>query len=164
MSVTTVQKDMDAGTFTVVAEYRATVDRMWRLWSDPRQFERWWGPPTHPATVTQHALRTGGTVRYHMTGPEGETYHGGWRVLAVDPPHRLEFEDFFADEDGDENPDMPVSTTTVAVTDEGGGVARMTIETRYASPEAMAQVLEMGMEEGIKSALGQIDAILAEAA
>ena len=38
----------------------------------------------------------------------------------------------------------------------------MTIASRYPSPEAMAQVLAMGMEGGVRQALGQIDALLAE--
>jgi hypothetical protein len=38
----------------------------------------------------------------------------------------------------------------------------MTIESAFPSTEAMEQLLAMGMEEGLKEAVGQIDAILAE--
>jgi hypothetical protein len=38
----------------------------------------------------------------------------------------------------------------------------MVLESRFPSPEALAQVIQMGMEEGIQLALGQIDALLAE--
>jgi hypothetical protein len=38
----------------------------------------------------------------------------------------------------------------------------MSIESHFPSVEAMEQVLAMGMEEGLKQAVGQIDAILAE--
>ncbi len=161
MTVTDVHKDTGAGTLTVVAEYNASPDRIWQLWADPRQLERWWGPPTYPATVTDHDLSAGGTVRYHMTGPEGDQHHGGWDVVGSDRPHRIEFEDFFADDDGAENTDLPRSRTSVSIDDVGGGITRMTIETVYGSPEALVQVLEMGMEEGIRSALGQIDDVLA---
>ncbi len=43
------------------------------------------------------------------------------------------------------------------------GATRMVIETRFPSREAMDQMVEMGMEEGITAAIGQIDAILATA-
>ncbi len=161
MTVTDLRKDLDAATLTIVAEYPAPVGRVWQLWADPRQLERWWGPPSHPATVTEHDLAAGGTVRYYMTGPEGERYHGGWNVVDAEPPGRLEFEDFFADGDGKENPDLPRSKTVVSITDAGAGTTRMTIETHYSSTEAMQQVLEMGMEEGIRQALAQSDALLA---
>jgi uncharacterized protein YndB with AHSA1/START domain len=51
MTVTNVEKDPKALTMTITAELDATVARSWRLWADPRQLERWWGPPTYPATV-----------------------------------------------------------------------------------------------------------------
>jgi hypothetical protein len=38
----------------------------------------------------------------------------------------------------------------------------MSIENRFPSREAMEQLLAMGQEEGMKQAMGQIDAILAE--
>src|SRR5659263_474246 len=55
----------------------------------PDQLERWWGPPTYPATVVEHDLTPGGHVTYFMTGPEGERFHGWCRVLEVDPPLSL---------------------------------------------------------------------------
>lgn len=162
MTVTAVTKDAENCAMTIVAEYPATPALVWQLWADPRRLERWWGPPTHPASVTEHDLTPGGVVRYFMTGPDGERYHGGWRVTGAEAPQRLEFEDFFADEAGTENTELPRVRTVVTIVDDGAGTTRMTIESRWPSPEAMAQVLEMGMEEGIKQALGQTDALLAE--
>jgi hypothetical protein len=42
-----------------------------------------------------------------------------------------------------------------------GGATRMLIETRFPSLQAMDQLIEMGMEEGLAAAMGQIDGILA---
>ena len=44
----------------------------------------------------------------------------------------------------------------------GSGTTRMTMSSRFPSREAMQQVLDMGMEEGLRQAMGQIDAILME--
>ena len=53
MTVTAVRKDPDALTMTLTAEFEASPERVWELWADPRQLERWWGPPTYPATFTE---------------------------------------------------------------------------------------------------------------
>jgi len=98
MTVVDVRKDVGAHSMTIVAEYPATIARVWQLWADPRQLERWWGPPGYPATFTDHDLSAGGLVSYYMTSPEGDRYHGGWRVLRAEPPGHLEVEDYFADE------------------------------------------------------------------
>jgi uncharacterized protein YndB with AHSA1/START domain len=160
MSVTSVHKDTARLTMTVTAEYDVPADRAWQLWADPRQLERWWGPPTYPATVEEHDLRTGGRVTYYMTGPEGDRPRGWWKVLEAEPPWLLVVEDGFADDDGAPNPTMPTMVMRVEITDRPGGVA-MTIATRFPSVEAMEELVAMGMEEGLQQAMGQIDAILA---
>ena len=162
MTVTAVRKDPESRTMTLEAEFEASPERVWQLWADPRQLERWWGPPTYPATVTSHDLRPGGHVRYHMTGPEGDQPGGFFDVDEVQPPHRLVFRDGFANEDGTPNTDLPVTTVCVRIEDVGDGRTRMSIEGEFPSVDAMEQVLAMGTEEGMTLALGQIDAILAE--
>jgi uncharacterized protein YndB with AHSA1/START domain len=160
--VTAVRKDPKALTMTVEAEFEATPELIWRLWADPRQLERWWGPPTYPATFTEHDLAPGSRIEYHMTGPEGDQAKGFWDVVEVDPPHGLEFRDGFANEDGSPNIDLPQSTARVQIEAIEAGRTRMSIETAFPSSEAMEQVLAMGMEQGLTEAIGQIDAILAD--
>ncbi len=159
MTVTAVSKDPEALTMTVTAEFDATPERVWQLWADPRQLERWWGPPTWPATFVQHDAVVGGTSRYYMTGPNGEKAHGWWRFLALDEPRSLEFEDGFADDDGQPADGMPVITAQVDIEERAGG-SRMTLRSRFATVEQMEQVLEMGMLEGLTQAVGQMDDVL----
>ena len=162
MTVTDVEKNAGELTMTMKAEFEASPERVWQLWSDPRQLERWWGPPTYPATVDSHDLRPGGRVEYHMTGPEGDQPRGYWEVDEVDPPHRLAFHDGFANADGTPNTDLPGTESRVTIEPIDGGRTRMSIESRFPSIEAMEQLTAMGMEDGLKQAISQIDAILAE--
>jgi uncharacterized protein YndB with AHSA1/START domain len=164
MTVTAVRKDTDGLTLTLDAEFDASPERVWQLWSDPRQLERWWGPPTYPATVDSHDLRSGGRVEYHMTGPEGDQPHGYWDIEEADPPSRLVFRDGFANADGTPNSDLPLNQMRVAIKETGDGRTRMSIQSIFPDAAAMEQMLAMGMEEGLKEAVGQIDAILAEQA
>ena len=155
-----VQKDLDARTMTVSTEFAATPDRVWKLWSDPRQLERWWGPPTYPATVTTHDLSAGGKVEYYMTGPEGDQPRGYLEIIEVDAPRSFAYRDGFANEDGSPNNELPMNQGRVMITDLGDGRTSMAIETKFPSTEAMEQVLAMGMEEGMSQAMAQIDALL----
>jgi uncharacterized protein YndB with AHSA1/START domain len=161
MTVTDVRKDPDSLTLTIDAEFETSPERVWQLWADPRQLERWWGPPTYPATVDSHDLRPGGRVEYHMTGPEGDQPRGYWDIDEVEPPHRIAFRDGFANDDGTPNTDLPGATSQVTIEEIGDGRTRMSITALFASVEAMEQLVAMGMEEGITEAVGQIDAVLA---
>ena len=162
MTVTAVRKDPQRLTLTVEAEFDASVERVWQLWADPRQLERWWGPPTYPATFTKHDLTHGSRIEYRMTGPAGDQLHGYWDVLEVEPPRRILFRAGFAKPDGTPNTDMPINTIRVGIEEVAQGRTRMSIEIVFPSTEAMEQVLAMGTEEGLSQAVGQIDAILAE--
>lgn len=159
MPVLDVTTDLDAATLTLTAHLPADLDRAWQLWADPRQLEQWWGPPAYPATVTEHELVPGGKVAYYMTGPEGDQHGGWWRVVEVDPPRSLTFEDGFAHDDGTVNAELPVTRTVVTLEPDAEGT-RMTILSCYPDLASLEQVLAMGMQEGITMAVNQIDALL----
>jgi len=161
MTVTSVQKDPEALTLTIDAQFDAPIERVWRLWDDPRQLEQWWGPPAYPATVSLLDLSVGGTMKYHMTGPQGDQPHGWWRILEVDRPRRLRFTSGFADETGEPNPHMPTMLFEVQLSERSGGGTSMIVAIEFSSLDEMTQIMSMGMEEGITLAMSQIDNILA---
>jgi uncharacterized protein YndB with AHSA1/START domain len=161
MSVTSIDKDFDNLTLTLIADFDAPVERVWQLWAEPRQLERWWGPPSYPATVEEHDLTLGGDVTYFMTSPEGEKYRGWWRITSVNPPKSLEFTDGFADQEGKPNADMPIMTVHMQLTEHGGGT-RMELRSAFDSRDQMEQLATMGMPEGLQQAVGQMDALLAD--
>ena len=161
MTVIAVRKNAEKLTMTVDAEFAASPERVWQLWADPRQLERWWGPPPYPATVTAHDLRVGGRVEFHMTGPDGDQPKGYWMVDEVEPPRRLVYRDGCANDDGTPNTELFESTTRVTIQEIGEGRTRMSIEIHFPTNQAMERVMVRGTEEGLKQAVGQIEAILA---
>jgi uncharacterized protein YndB with AHSA1/START domain len=162
MSMVSSTQDPRALTLTIVSELAAPPARVWQVWSDPRQLERWWGPPTWPATFEEHDVVVGGRSRYYMTGPDGEKARGWWRFLALDEPRSLEFEDGFSDDAGEPDPQMPTIRALVELEETAAGT-RMTVTNRFATVEQMEQLVQMGMDEGMTEAVGQLDRLLAEA-
>ncbi|MBO1268618.1 SRPBCC family protein [Arthrobacter cavernae] len=160
MTVISSTKNPEALSFTLIAEFDAGVERVWQIWEDPRQLERWWGPPTWPATFDDFDFQPGGKASYYMTGPEGEKAGGWWDFTAIQAPTQLQFDDGFADEDGDRVEEMGTTHATVTL-DDLGGRTRMTIQSDFESEEQMEKMVDMGMEEGMREAAGQIDALLA---
>jgi uncharacterized protein YndB with AHSA1/START domain len=159
MGVTNVERDVDALTLTVTAEFAAAQDKVWELLADPRKLEKWWGPPSHPATVIEHDLSAGGEVFYYMTSTDGEKFHGRWRFTRVDAPKGLEFIDSFADADGNGVPGVPSSTVSMELTATDGGT-RLEVRSVFDTAEQMEQLLGMGMAEGLEQSVNQIDALL----
>jgi uncharacterized protein YndB with AHSA1/START domain len=158
--ITSIDTDPSALTLTAVGEYPVSVERLWEAWTDPRQLERFWGPPEWPATFTRHEVQVGGTSSYFMTGPNGEKNHGYWRFESVDPGRRFVISEGFAHPDGSPNTDFPGSTMEIVFEKTEDG-ARFVVTSTFASVEAMEKLVAMGMVEGLREALSQLDAILA---
>ncbi len=155
MPLTTVTKDPETLTLKVVGDYPVPQQRLWDAFADPRQLERFWGPPTWPATFTLHDMRVGGRSEYFLTGPNGEKWSGSWKFTAVNPISSFEARD---GEDNAEDENMPASMKFSFDTTSTG--SRLTVVTRFSSIEAMEQTVP-GMEEGLRAAMPQLDAVLA---
>jgi uncharacterized protein YndB with AHSA1/START domain len=154
--LTSVTKDAVKLTLTVVGDYPVSQRRLWEAFADPRQLERFWGPPSMPATFTHHEMKVGGRAEYFLIGPKGERWSGSWKFTAVNPISSFEADD------GDDNVDdknMPSSMRFAFETTPTG--SRMTVVTQFPSVEAMEHVAA-GMEEGLRAAMAQLDAVLAE--
>ncbi len=91
-----------------------------------------------------------------MTGPGGDSFPGWWHVREVDPPSGLRFEL------GD--PGIPPLDVLVALAPRADGGTVMTITTTFPTDEAMERLVAMGFAEVLSSAVGQIDALLADEA
>lgn len=156
MPLTSVTKDAPTLTLTVVGDYPVSQQRLWDAYADPRQLERFWGPPTAPATFTRHDFKVGGRAEYFLTLPDGGKWSGSWKFIVVDPIS------FFEAHDGEENAEdenMPSGMKFTFETTPTG--SRMTCVTRFSSIEAMEHTAA-GMEEGVRAAMPQLDALLAE--
>jgi len=159
MPVTDVTTDPEALTMTLTAEFAAPVERLWEAFTEPRQLERFWGPPGYPATFTEFDLTAGGRARYHMTSPKGEEYHGVWEFLEIDGPRTFTALDSFANENGEVLTEMPTSRMVFAFDQTPTG-SRLVNTTHFDSAEALEKVVEMGAVEGSTLAINQLDRVL----
>ena len=148
MTVTAVRKDPETLTMTLDAEFDASPERVWQLWADPRQLERWWGPPTYPATFTRTtcARQPRRVPHDRARGRPAARLLGRPRGRSAAParlPRRLRQRRRHAERRPSGNDGR------VTIEEIGDGRTRMSIESVFPSVEAMEQVLAMGMEEGL---------------
>lgn len=163
MPITTIDKDLDELTLTIVADFAVPVRRLWDAYTDPRQLEQFWGPPTYPSTFFRHDAVAGGRSIYAMTGPEGDVHYGCWDWTTADAPRSFEVLDQFSDADGVPNTELPPMRMTMEFEETGDG-SRLTATSRFDTLEQMQQLLDMGVLEGTREAMSQIDTVLADLA
>ncbi len=161
MAITSIDTDHEALKVTVMADFAVPLRRLWDAYMDPRQLERFWGPPTWPATFTEHDVRPGGHSNYYMTGPDGEQSRGYWEFINVKTLEAFEVLDGFANDDGTPNPEMPGVRMVFEFYKHHDG-SRLVSTTTFDTTEALDQLIEMGMLEGTREAMGQIDDVVAD--
>jgi uncharacterized protein YndB with AHSA1/START domain len=161
MPVTSVTTDPEALTMTLVADFPVPVERLWGAFADPRQLERFWGPPGYPATFDTYDLRPGGFAHYWMTSPEGQRFFGRWDFEEIEQPHRVVARDSFADAEGEIDTSVPTGRMTLTFESTATG-SRLTTVSASPTAEALEQVIAMGQVEGMTQAFAQLDTVLAD--
>lgn len=154
-------KEMKQGTLRVERRFDASIERVWAAHTERNWLEEWWAPQPWRAVTVEMDFREGGRWFYYMLGPEGERHYCIQTYEVIEPGKSFAGDDYFCDENGVKKEDMPVSHWRVELMPEGEST-RMTTTVRYAKPEDLKQVLEMGMEAGYTMGLNQLEALLAK--
>ena len=80
--------------------FDAPREQVWRAWTEPELFMRWWGPSNFTSPSCRMDVRPGGSYIWSMRDPGGNDYFSTGSFLEVVPPERLVYTDSFADKDG----------------------------------------------------------------
>lgn len=82
--------------------FAASREQVWQAWTDSKHAERWWGPAGFSTTTLSQDFRPGGSWRYTMHGPDGQTYPNRIDYIEIVHPSRLVYK-LGGDEGGDES-------------------------------------------------------------
>ncbi|MBL7699921.1 MAG: SRPBCC domain-containing protein [Chitinophagaceae bacterium] len=155
----TVNKDVANKKITVVREFDAPVERVWKAWTEKESLDRWWAPRPWKAETKSMDFREGGSWLYAMVGPDGEKHWAAMNFKKIETNKGYTAEDYFADENGKRSGDLPGMNwkTTFAGS---GDTTKVTIEITFSREEDLQKILEMGFEQGFLAALGNLDELL----
>jgi uncharacterized protein YndB with AHSA1/START domain len=144
----------DKKTLKVERTFNASKNKIWEAYSNPAILAKWWRPKGFETTIKHLEFVDGGYWHYGMKciDPEIKDFYGqiSWgkgTYHDIKPQDSFGYVDIFCDENAEPTPGMPESDTIVELS-EVNGETTITSTTKYDTPEALAQVLEMGMESG----------------
>lgn len=152
----------------ITREFDAPRELVWRAWSEPEMFKRWWGPEGYTAPVVEIDFRVGGKFLGCMRAPNGKDFWSTGTYLEIVEPERIVTTDSFADEKGNVVPashygfpeDHPTEMkVTVTFEDLGGDRTRMTLLHEGLPGGAMRE----GAGQGWSTSFDKLAAVLAEA-
>ena len=167
MSELKVTKDLENNTLTLEREFDAPADKVWKALTDKDTFEKWWGPEGWETTAKEFNFTPGGRVHYDMKcvdEAQGEWFgQSSWGLMlidSVDAPNSFSYTDYFSDESGAMNQEMPALKIANTFVEENGKTKFVSVS-HADSAEQIEQLIKMGMIEGFTSQLNKLDAMFA---
>lgn len=151
--------DKDANTLTIRREFAASKQLLWDCHTKSHLLDRWFAPKPFTTKTRSMDFREGGHWLYAMVDPGGQEYWGRMDYQTINPTDGYTLLDGFCDEAGVLNPDLPRASWNVAFTVVSERTLVTTVVT-YASREALQQIIDMGMQDGMTSTLERLDELL----
>lgn len=135
-------------------EFAAPRELVFRAWTEPEHFPRWFGPDGFTITLHEMDVRPGGRARYMMHGPDGTDY-----------PNRLDYQEVVRPERlvyllGDDVSDEPHAEVTVRFDVAEGGGTRVTNRMLFPTAAERGRVEAFGAVELGYQTLGRLAAYL----
>jgi len=148
---TTVERKSDRE-LVVTRTFDAPPQMVFKAWSDPELFRRWWVPEGGPVSLVacDMDVRTGGKYRLEFgAGEDTMAFYG--KYLDVVPGERI----VWTNDEGEEG-----AVTTVTFEDQGGKTL-LTFHEVYPTTEALEEAMQ-GAAAGLPTQLDQLEALLSE--
>lgn len=117
---------------------------VFRMYTEPDQLARWWGPQGFTTPSVELDVRVGGAYRIAMQPPDGDRFFLRGEFRHVDPPERLAYTFCW------EPPDPDDQETIVAISlRELGNSTELTVEQGPFATEARRALHQQGWTESL---------------
>lgn len=157
---TEIIKDLKNKKVTIKREFDATVDLVWRTWTESKLLDQWWAPKPWVAKTKQLKFEEGGSWLYAMTGPDGTAVWCFVEFKSIRKNSRFQATSFFCDENGKKNAGFPTMHWDNVFIPEGT-TTKLEVEISFTEEKDLQQIIQMGFEAGFTAALGNLDELLA---
>ena len=156
---TVFSKDLEKGNLTVVRAFDAPLEQVWKAWTTGGILDQWWAPKPYKAETKTMDFREGGRWLYCMVGPTGDRHWCRVDYKTIEPLRSITDKAMFCDEEGKENPDLPVMNWNKQFK-RTGNATTVTIDITFDRVADMEAILKMGFQEGFTMGLGNLDEYL----
>lgn len=167
MAEVKVTKDLENKKLVIEYVANGPKDKVWKAYADKEWFEKWWGPEGWETTTKEFNFAPGGRVHYDMKCVDenqgewfGQSSWGVMEIKEVNPMDSFTYQDYFSDETGALNTEMPALVVTNEFFEEDGKTK--IVSTSFAdSADQIEELIKMGMVEGFSSQLNKLDQLVA---
>ncbi len=161
-----MQHKVEGKTLTLERTFNAPRQKVWDAFTKSEIFVKWWGPRGWQTEVKEFNFSEGGVNHYGMKC--GDKAQGDWygkyswgKMLYsnIKPIDSYDYTDYFSDENGVVNNELPSSNTKMQFLEEEDGTKIISV-TEFADEKALQTVIDMGMIAGVSETWDRLDEIV----
>lgn len=146
--------------------FNAPRDLVFKAYSEPEHLANWWGPSGWQTEIHKFEFKPSGVWHYCMRCTDenqgeffGQESWGKSVYQEIIVPEKIVYTDVFADQEGnavDGAPEMLITINFV----EHEGKTKLITRSQFASTEALKEVMDMGVVQGMTSQFERLDDLL----
>jgi PhnB protein len=152
-------KDIPNKQLTIVKDFDAPVDLVWKAWTQSDILDQWWAPKPWKAETKTMDFRVGGQWLYCMVGPNGEKHWCRVDYKAIEPQVSISSDSAFVDEEGQTNTNLPSWNWLQQFRQTSNGMT-VTVVLTFGSEASMEEIITMGFQQGFTMGLSNLDEYL----
>jgi uncharacterized protein YndB with AHSA1/START domain len=141
--------------------FYAPREIVWKYWTDPEYFKKWWGPKHYTCPVSKIDFRLGGKYLHAMRSTGGQEFWSTGTYKEIIPMEKIVATDSFADENGNVVPSthygmegFPLELEVTFTFEDLGGKTKMTL--RHVGIENLDGEIREAMEQGWQESFDKI--------
>ena len=131
--------------------FDAPPELVFKVWSDPRHLDAWWGPDGFRNETQSMEFAPGGEWRYTMHGPDGKAWPNWIRYAEIAEPARIAYD--HGGEIGE-----PAHFRGLILFEDLDGQTRLSMVLVFDTTEARDATLKYGAVDGGKQTLAKLEA------
>lgn len=163
-----MESNNDGKALVITRIFDAPREVVWKAWTDPETFKKWWGPKDFTAPVSRMDLRVGGETFSCMRSPDGQDFCGKGEYLEIVEPERLVMTDSFADKEGNKvsateyglSEGFPIELLIKVTFEEQEGKTKLTL--KHSDVTNLSETELSDMHQGWNESLDKLAELLAK--
>ena len=132
--------------------FEAPLELLWKAWTEPEHFMKWYGPKGFTAPTCEIDLREGGRHLWSMLSPDGVQMYSTGTYKEVVPMERLVYTDSYSDAEGNvmspAKMGMPATMDVTVTFEHASGKTKVTVS--HVHYGAGAEHAGMGWEQAFE--------------
>lgn len=137
---------------------KASPERIWRCWAEPRLLEQWYCPKPWFVKILLQELHAGGRFQLQFVGPNSEGFSKSGLILECIPNKKMVFTDAFVE--AWEPSNRALHVVSFELEDLGDGTTKYIAQTKYWNIADAEEQRNNGYVQGSNMALNQLEELL----